>query len=254
MKTTKLKAPFAWVGGKSLLAKDIIALMPKHTIYVEVFGGALSVLYQKSPNKNEIVNDINSDLINLHRVIQSKPQSLNLELKRLFRSRELFDEIKSGRLSPKNNIQRAAFYFYLISTSFASKGGNFAMSKSRSTKNIYRDFTTHSKRLKKATIENLSYEKLIKEYDSKDTLFYLDPPYVGTESYYKMVKDFNLDEHKNLAKILKSISGKFMLSYNDCKATRELYVGFKIVELNTKYSLNAKSKNKSKKELLIMNF
>lgn len=43
---TKLKAPFAWIGGKSILAKDIIALMPKHKSYIEVFGGALSVFYQ----------------------------------------------------------------------------------------------------------------------------------------------------------------------------------------------------------------
>lgn len=43
---TKLKAPFAWVGGKNLLAKEIISLMPKHKSYIEVFGGALSVFYQ----------------------------------------------------------------------------------------------------------------------------------------------------------------------------------------------------------------
>ena len=64
---------------------------------------------------------------------------------------------------------------------------NFAMSKNlRSPKNIYKSFEIYSKRLKMAVIENLSYEKFIKEYDSEETLFYLDPPYIGTESYYKM--------------------------------------------------------------------
>ncbi len=48
---TKLKAPFAWVGGKNYLAKEIIALMPEHKSYIEVFGGALSVFYQKSASK-----------------------------------------------------------------------------------------------------------------------------------------------------------------------------------------------------------
>ncbi|EFO7409904.1 DNA adenine methylase, partial [Campylobacter jejuni] len=33
---TKLKAPFAWVGGKNYLAKEIIALMPEHKSYIEV--------------------------------------------------------------------------------------------------------------------------------------------------------------------------------------------------------------------------
>ncbi|STQ86207.1 hypothetical protein LS73_000145 [Helicobacter muridarum] len=46
-KPTTLKAPFSWVGGKSRLAKDIVELMPPHRLYVEVFGGALSVLYAK---------------------------------------------------------------------------------------------------------------------------------------------------------------------------------------------------------------
>ena len=47
MQSTKLKAPFGWVGGKSKLAKDIVGLMPEHTTYVEVFGGALNVFYAK---------------------------------------------------------------------------------------------------------------------------------------------------------------------------------------------------------------
>lgn len=46
MQLTKLKAPFGWVGGKTKLAKDIIDLIPdNHSIYIEVFGGAASVLY-----------------------------------------------------------------------------------------------------------------------------------------------------------------------------------------------------------------
>ncbi|MGE4517324.1 MAG: DNA adenine methylase, partial [Arcobacteraceae bacterium] len=53
MQSTKLKAPFGWVGGKSKLAKDIVALIPEHKMYVEVFGGALSVLYAKEKSKIE---------------------------------------------------------------------------------------------------------------------------------------------------------------------------------------------------------
>ncbi|WP_257842548.1 DNA adenine methylase [Helicobacter sp. 11S02629-2] len=44
---TTLKPPFAWVGGKSRLAKDIVAMMPPHQTYVEVFAGGLNVLYAK---------------------------------------------------------------------------------------------------------------------------------------------------------------------------------------------------------------
>ncbi|QKF64546.1 DNA adenine methylase [Campylobacter corcagiensis] len=250
---TTLKAPFGWIGGKSRLARDIVTLMPNHTSYIEVFGGALSVFYAKEKSKIEIINDINSELINLHRVIKSNPQSLAIELNSMLKSREIFEDIKFKRVKPKNNIQKAAFYFYLISLSFGSKKEHFAMcKKNRSAKNIYRDFNAYSKRLKHAVIENLSYEKLIKEHDYKDALFYLDPPYAGTESYYKT--GFNINNHKNLADILKKISGKFMLSYNDCEVVRDLYKNFNIKELKTTYSLNANSKNRTTSELLIMNF
>ncbi|WP_229204133.1 DNA adenine methylase [Campylobacter anatolicus] len=248
-----LRAPFGWVGGKSKLAKEIIPLMPDHTKYVEVFGGALSVFYQKEPSKIEIVNDINGDLINLHRIIRTRPQSLSAQLNKMLRSREMFYLIKQGKIKPRNDIQRAAFYFYLLSTSFGSKGDNFAMGKSRSGKSIYRDFMTHSKRLKHTLIENLSYEKLIKEYDSNDTLFYLDPPYIGTENYYKMISGFTMKDHETLARILKCINAKFMLSYNDCEVIRHLYKDFNLKELEVRYSINATRRDKSS-ELLIMNY
>lgn len=252
-RTTHLRAPFGWVGGKSLLAKHIIPLMPSHLRYVEVFGGALSVFYQKEPSKVEIVNDINSALINLHRIIRTRPDSLSAELNSMFRSRELFYSIKDGKIKPRNEIQKAAFYFYLISISFGSKGDNFAMGKSRSHKSIYRDFNVYSRRLKRALIENLSYERLIKEYDSPETLFYVDPPYVGTENYYKMINGFTMRDHENLADILKSIKGKFMLSYNNCEVVRELYKEFKFKELAVNYSLNGRAREKGS-EFLIMNY
>ena len=254
MRQTKLKAPFSWIGGKSKLAKNIIELMPNHNKYVEVFGGALSVFYQKETSKIEIVNDINSDLINLHRTIRTSPQTLNMYINELLSSRELFYDIKFGRLKPRNNIERAAFYFYELSLSFGGKGTHFAMPKKQKLKNIYRDFSLYSRRLRGAVIENMDYEKLIKTYDETDALFYLDPPYVGTQSYYKTPRGFNMQDHENLAGILKDISGKFILSYNDCEVIRDLYKGFNIKELNIKYTLGGVHKSKDGSEILIMNY
>lgn len=68
-----------------------------------------------------------------------------------------------------------------------------------------------------------------------------------------MVRGFGMNEHENLAKILKQIQGKFMLSYNDCEVIRDLYKDFKFKELKVNYSLNAKYRS-VKNELLIMNF
>ena len=172
----------------------------------------------------------------------------------MLKSREIFYGIKDGKLRPRNEIEAAAFYFYLINMSFGAKGESYAMNKRRNYGNIYRDFTIYSKRLKHASIENMSYEKLIKEYDDKDALFYLDPPYVGTESYYKTPKDFSMNDHRNLALILQSIKGKFILSYNDCELVRELYAGFRFEEAQINYSLNGAVRDKVSVEVIVMNF
>lgn len=228
--------------------------MPKHKSYIEVFGGALSVFYQKSPSKIEVINDINDDLINLHLCIQRKAQSLSNVLNSMLVSRKLFYMIKNKELQARNDIKRAAFYFYLINTSFGSAMNQFAMSKQRAPKRLRRDFSLHTKRLKNVSIENKSFEYILKEYDDKEALFYLDPPYVGTEKYYKNIQGFGLKEHKLLSQCLKDIKAKFMLSYNDCALVRELYKDFNVKELKVKYSLNNAKERKETKELLIMNF
>lgn len=193
----KLRPAFGWVGGKSKLASDIVKMIPEHTIYIEVFGGALNVLYAKEPSKIEVINDINSDLINLHRVIRNNPETLSLFLNKMLISRELFNDIKKRRIKPRNHIEKAAFYFYLLTQSFGSKGDNFAMAakSKRKPKNIYKTFTNWSRRLKLVTMENKSFFELIKLYDNEDAFFYCDPPYVDTESYYKNTGGFGKNEH-----------------------------------------------------------
>jgi DNA adenine methylase len=58
------------------------------------------------------------------------------------------------------------------------------------------------------------FENVIKEFDSPTTYFYVDPPYWKTENYYSN-HDFDRDDHERLANVLKSIEGKFSLSYYD---------------------------------------
>jgi DNA adenine methylase len=231
--------------------------MPPHKRYIEVFGGGLAVLYAK-PQLTckecvEVVNDLNGELINLHQQIRNRPETLSIYLNQLLPSRDIFLQIRDKRLRPRNDIERASHYLYLLTYSFGANMGAFAMAKGRKPKRIVRDFNVWSRRLKRVQIENLDFEKLIKEYDHKDSLFYLDPPYFKTENYYKNV-DFGKDGHARLRDALAKIEGKFILSYNDDEFIRELYSDFKIVEVETKYSLSPKFRGEKKFELLIMNY
>ena len=66
-----MDSPLAYVGGKSKLSKEIISLIPHHSIYCEAFAGAGWVFFRKEPSKSEILNDLDSDLISFYRVLQN---------------------------------------------------------------------------------------------------------------------------------------------------------------------------------------
>ncbi|MBX1283091.1 DNA adenine methylase, partial [Campylobacter jejuni] len=73
-----------------------------------------------------------------HLCIRNKPQSLANVLNSMIISRKIFHMLKNKEIKPKNDLERAAFYFYLINTSFGSSMGQFAMSKQRAPKRLYR--------------------------------------------------------------------------------------------------------------------
>jgi DNA adenine methylase len=250
------RAAFGWVGGKSKLADTIIAEFAPHKTYIEVFGGALNVLYRKQRSQIEIVNDFYEELINLHLTIKRRPQSLRAYLNTMLVSRDIFVGIRDGKLKPRNDIERAAFYFYRTVLSFGSLGGTFAMPKTRrKVRNIYGSFKPFHDRLKSVCIENMDFQKLIQNYDSEMSLFYLDPPYVGTENYYQGSRQggFTLKDHERLRDALICIKGKFVLSYNKCEVVADLYKKFNIKELGVTYGINA-GRQLQAKEYLIKNF
>ena len=88
----------AWIGGKKLLRKEIVKRFPEEgfTRYVEVFGGAGWVLFEKEQGKElEVFNDRDSNLINLYRCIKYHCGELQRELEWLTISREQFFDSKN---------------------------------------------------------------------------------------------------------------------------------------------------------------
>lgn len=255
----------AWVGGKHLLAKKIISMIPEHHTYVEVFGGAGWVLFKKQPSKVECWNDLNSDLVNLFRVVRNRLNAFKQRQYFLLASREEYSTfqqaLKKGKF--KNDIDQAIAFYYCIKNSFGSSvyhGWAFGAE----TKPHYRSGLDRidpiSDRLKNVYIDNLSYEKLIRNWDRKGTLFYCDPPYYmllkkGGRNYYKCA--FKEEDHVALRDVLKGIKGRFILSYDDTLEIRELYNGFRVTETGRiRYSMNNKNGQqlRKKNELIITNF
>ena len=251
-----MKSFMGWVGRKNNLKKRILNHFPEHYgRYIEVFGGAGWVLFakEKKQGQMEVYNDLNSNLVNLFRCIKYHPEAVRQELVWTLQSREMFfDSLSQLNTVGMTDIQKAARFLYVIKNSFGSTGETFATCP-RGLPNTLDYLAKVSERLRGVIIENKHYPHILKTYDRADALFYLDPPYVGTENYYEA--DFAPEEHTALAEMLHSIKGKFVLSYNDCPLIRKLYSDCKIDAFSRKENLSGTGNNNSDfKELIIKNF
>lgn len=244
----------SWIGGKKLLRKTITQEFPSdYKKYVEVFGGAGWVLFHQERKAQEVYNDFNSDLVNLFKCVKYHAEELQKELNCMLNSRVLFEEYMSQLQSRGlTDIQRAARYFFVIKTSYGSKGTNYGAVR-KNVENLKRYLSAIQTRLSTVVIENKSYEQILDKYDSKDTLFYLDPPYYNSEKYYSA--DFDIKHHQHLNTLLCNIEGKFILSYNDEEYIRELYKNFSTIEIERNNNLTSRySKNRRYKEIIIKNY
>lgn len=255
---TTRKSPLAWVGGKSKLTATIIPLIPPHKCYVETFAGAAWVMFRKPESKVEVINDINSDLVTLYRVIQNHLEEFVRYFKWSLISREEFARLQAVPPETLTDIQRSARFYYLVRNAFGAKivGQSFGIaSTSKPRLNLLRleeDLSEAHLRLSRATVENLPYETLIKRYDSKDTFFYCDPPYWDCENDYGKGL-FDKTDFERLRDVLKSCQGKWLVSINNVPQIRTLFEGFEFKEVKTNYSIG-KNEGKPVTELLIANY
>jgi DNA adenine methylase len=252
------------LGGKKLLTKTILALLPDHRLYCEPFGGSGTILLEKPPSPAEIFNDLNGDMINLFRTIQHHPDEFLRQVRWNLRSRQEFDRLCASPPQLLTDIQRAARIYYLLRAGYGGKlpgpgGRHFTSCSSGSQRpfSIYRIEETlydiHH-RLENVTIENLPYETCITRYDCGAALFYLDPPYFGHEKDYGP-GIFTPADFQNLAALLKNLQGRFLLSLNDTPQVRLIFAGHQFMEVTTTYNLAPiHGRAKKARELLIANY
>ena len=255
---TLMDSFISWIGGKKLLRKVICSRFPENGYdrYIEGFGGAAWVLFHKEKHaKMEVYNDINSELVNLFKCVKHHPNAIQEELEYFLNSREMFNDCKElYKKSELTDIQRAARYYYMIKVSYGSKTKDYGTKGRDTTRTEYLKII--KERLKAVSIENKSYEALIKQYDRQSSLFYCDPPYYGSEKLYDTAgTTFDNAQHVKLRDTLFNIKGKCLISYNNTDFIKELYQGFNISEIERQNNLGSRYlKNKEYKELIITNY
>ena len=230
----------SYIGGKSKIGTWIRSYVPKDTeIYVEPFSGMFWVFFKLdlptfSNIRKVVYNDVNPLNVNLFNCLKDSMKLWEVSKNTPIEDNELFQKFKSEVFDEDLKLDKdvanfdiAYKYAYILSQVWSGtdpkkgnlikKGGYVGKDGTYKSKfEIFRSKLPDPKWQKYfsliTNVENLDFEDVIKKYDSEKTFFYCDPPYFMTENYY-INHDFGLDTHERLANCLKSIKGKFALSY-----------------------------------------
>ena len=278
------------MGNKTSILHILYALFPlNYERYIEPFGGSGAVLLgKKKPDKFEVYNDYNHNLVNLFQCMRDRPVALIEEIgflnlnsrddfnrnKEFFKDEKfkdrfieqeiekiqlLFDKPTADELIElmtrrklDYDLRRAAMFLKLLRYSYSSGGKSFAC-QPMNIRSLFRLIQDVSIRFENAVIENQDFEVLIKHYDRDNAFFYCDPPYYSSEYVYQC--GFTWDDHLRLKNTLANSKGKWLVSYNDCEEIRNLYDGYSFFDFtrlhNMKQRINA---GEQFPELLISNY
>jgi DNA adenine methylase len=246
-----------YLGNKSNISEFLKQYVPKNPKkWVEPFGGGFGLYFnldlREYPDTEFIYNDINP--LNCILFEQLKNPEFLLKIKSVNATREVFENAylnlvdsepkkKSKKVIKVANSQEKALSWLIILCCGDSKDLMSKEYKGNSAFEILKyKLPRYSEYFNRINISNLDYKDVLKQHDSEETFFYLDPPYVGFESYY-LNNTFKGESHTELSKELKLLSGKWLLSYYKFDRLEEWYSNYKIVS----------QKNNLSEEFLIIN-
>ncbi len=233
--TQAVRSPLYWMGGKFYSAAKIVSLFPhpdSYEAYCEPFAGALHVLFAKPFvwRHLETINDANGDLINFWLLCKTRGAELENALGGLPYSRALYEQWHaslwdtSGAAAGLTDLERAVRFFYVLRSSFAGHfrptRGDWGYNVMAADKQAARSLTSAvallplvTRRLTHVQIERGDFETIIRRYQHRKTFLYVDPPYIGHESYYEGAPRFTRADHMRLAAALNATPAQVALSY-----------------------------------------
>lgn len=269
----------SYIGGKSRIGTWIRNYIPNDIeTFVEPFSGMFWVFFRLElsnyPNlKTVVYNDFNPLNVNLFNCVKNYEEFYEVIKDYKSQNKDLFDKFQSEIFSSDFKVdlstpdyQTAAKYAYILSQVWS--GTNPEKGKFIDLKGKYRSkFDSFKSKLvdkkwqkhfdKITFCESSDFEDVIKKYDSPKTYFYCDPPYFKTENYYAN-HEFGISTHQRLAETLKSIKGKFSLSYYHFEKLDEWFPKNEYIWESKEFSKAAMAKSGKSQtkgiELLIMNY
>ncbi len=259
---------FGWYGGKFNHLTWLLPLLPKCHHYCEPFSGSAAVLLNREPSPVETYNDIDGEVVNFFRVLRDRPDELVRAIALTPFAREEFYRATSTNGGSISDLERARLFFVRarqVRTGLAQTAslGRWANCKNTSRAGMagvvsrwlgsVESLPEIALRLLRVQIENRPAIDVIKLYDSRDTLFYCDPPYVHMARGDDRAYGFEMDDtaHQELAEVLNRCKGKVAVSGYRCDIMDKLYKGWRCYEASAKHCHSIK---KLRRETLWMNY
>lgn len=277
MAKNKLVMPVVkWVGGKRQLLPALTPLLPKRiSNYCEPFLGGGALLFWKQP-KRAVVNDINSDLIQMYKVIRDEVEELIVALSKHKNDQDYFYEVRSWdrdktTYSLLSDVERAARIIFLNKTCYnglyrVNNAGEFNTPFGYyKNPNIVNAPTLRavSKYFKESNISFYckDYGEVLDKLP-KGSFVYLDPPYdpvSDTANFTGYVRGGFLREDQIMLREwcdeLNSRGIKFMLSNSSTEFIMDQYASYNITTVQANRSINSiATKRGAVDELVVRNY
>lgn len=248
--TANVTPCFPWPGGKTKMRDYILALIPEHTTYCEPFAGGLAVLLGKPRAKCEVANDMNEDLVMFFRYARLHCDALLSEIDAVLAARREFEFMKNT--DPGTELGRALSFFFRQMLSFGGIGQTFSRRKDKpphwGSDLIKQRIVAVRDRLRRVYIECKPALEVISFYDTPDTFFFVDPPYV--DAIPGRYAAFSPSQMEELRDALAKCKGMWILTCDNSETCRKIFSEFKTTLLENQYSLN-NSAPKNVSELVV---
>lgn len=217
-----MKPVLRYFGAKWAIADWIVGQMPPHICYVEVFGGSAAVLLTKTRSEHEVYNDLDDDVVAFFQTLREQPE----DLVRLLDSTPFSRRELQLAFEPTDDPLERARRFYV--RSWQSRGGYRRVGQTSwmyciKSRNYSRPVDRWRKvehlalvadRMREVFVECADWREILRRFDTPDTLFYLDPPYLQSTraAKYEYLHEMGEDEHRELLAAAKGLEGMVMLS------------------------------------------
>lgn len=269
MNKNKNRAFLKWAGGKYSLVGDIQRQLPDGNKLVEPFVGAGSV-FLNTHYDQYLLNDINPDLINLYKTLQSEPEHYIDEAERLFvtlnNQADAYYAMRQAFNDSQNIFERAVLFLYLNRHGYNglcrynSKGGfNVPFGRYKAPYFPKKELYIFAEKAQRAVFTCESYSKTFRR-TRKNNVIYCDPPYapISKTAYFTQYAGNGFTQHdqKALAKCAERACARgipVLISNHDTSDTRSYYQRAEISELRVSRSISQKGNSRKKvKELFAL--